>query len=77
MAESVDEAVVVGDRVVVLIVVELTASVDLLRLDGASTTTGFGPDADPKGAPYCEEGTLFIIEEEDCLFFLVALYRMK
>ncbi len=75
MAVSVDEAVVVGDRVVVLIVVEFTASVDLLRFEGASTTTGFGPDSEPKGAPYCEEGALFVLA--DCLFFLVALYRMK
>lgn len=66
MGMSVVDTLVAGDFVVALVVVELTASVDLLRLDGASTTTGFGPDADPNGAPYSAEG-------EDCLFFLLAL----
>lgn len=43
----------------VLDVVVLTASVDLFRFWGASTTTGRGPEAEPNGAPYSEDGTLF------------------
>lgn len=70
-------AVVVGALVVVLAVVEITDSVDLLRLLGASTTTGLGPDAEPN-APYSGDGTLFTTDVlDDCLFFLVALYLMK